>query len=1450
MIRNDDIQMIDLDSLPLLNDINFENPKEVLQFIDDRGFNYLMIASEHGKNDLIEPLLKIGINVNSKFGSHTAASLAYSNHHNDTLLLLLKANSKFPKNFNAYATQHFGLIEFSALMSRFHESLKTEEVADILNIIKNNHCLHHFYNTKNMSAPFVAILNGMFEMYELLITNNIFISSTENFSDAIKELNEEQKLVLRQIHERHAIGFEENHLRVICGSIFVGHDVPTAERTERLLIAKQAFFFLNTIPMIRQILLLIASARCFKIIFDFNRDHIQFIDPTNDIGTKGAFYLSRHIYIAAKRLLDNVEKFKAYGTIVHELCHFAMDLVYDNNCSPYESFDLQRKFQFFFIACDCHNLPKIEPIIDSVFSCYSGDQQNAELIVRVPQMVVMYQNDPERLQILRAAFHKLFEYYENHVMDDIERKIPNINAELNLRCEKFLETTKKKASKWRKISIFAIFTAIIVTAAAFLCFFQPTFVWNEMTEWQKEKVRNGIVKFVDIDVKFCDLFDKNNSEVFETLSSSQIQILINDKILDLNESQNKHLEEKISLIWSNSSEKLRNKIQKGQVNFQGQKLEIGKIVENDTKLFESLNSKEIFQLIKNQNDLKIGTELKFPSNFYVKRTFLKKKCDDIDWLQLKDCEAKNFEDLKKEIEEKKILLIADEAGEGKTTTFKHFTVKLKQNFPFKWISFIELKNHIEIYKKSQKLEIIEILRKVLKLSKENFEFKIFQKLFKQNQTIFLWDGFDEISPDYSANVLEILTEIYDSTENLQFISSRPRYANEIESSFNIKRFIINSYTKEEREIFLKTLFAFRNQSYVNYKSIIKEVIKSIEVGSQQIVSSPLLLHMIANISVDLPANSNSYNLYSIYEEFINQKSSIFMSKGDVAKDDIQKSLSRNSKIDQVYQHFAIKTLFQSGKYRDYSSFGFNWPTNALDVMKENFTAYFDGVSRRGLLRIVNENDFNFDHRTFAEFFVARYLIEKVCNNEDPVIDLEIHRRLNFFFASLQIPKVCDFLLYYPDHCSIRGNFMKFLVLKYPQILKTLLSESPYAEDQILTIGTIPKLLRRQTDLLRILWEIDANQTFANFYAIAYPVDFVDNFEFLKRFSHGLLSNEKDERKFITGNLQRGNFLVSSLEIPLSIHEEYSSVNEYFEKYFEYLNIDTNEFDLNKLVKCENFHEKFLYLKTILSNDELMEIFMRKHWSVFELYIPYEENLSQFWIDFEETFTPLQIQQIFLNPIEDNLIILSYAFQSGNSKYFIEIAKKYEKYINNTEKLRYKFLNKINNVEFLSFIFNYNFINEEILESFFSLIKMKFTLKKRALFLEAKVKEINGIESKNMLYSALGYTTKESFDLILNFYNETFTQDGMRKFALNYFKEFQHVDNFLYIYSHYLPHARIDAFEVFIDYVAKLFSKNTEELETVLRKFVMYIKFYEKDGDKYAEHFVKLFENLLANIKSN
>jgi hypothetical protein len=275
------------------------------------------------------------------------------------------------------------------------------------------------------------------------------------------------------------------------------------------------------------ILQTVAASKEFQIIFDFNRTSIQHLDPTADQGFRGMFYTSRQIYIAAGGLFNPSLLLDVYGTLIHELCHYAMLLVYNNFCKPYYETEEAAIKLYTKIADICQSRKDSEYIMSLVFR-YHPDMRHAELIVRVPQLMVLYSKNQTQADNCRKIYADLYRFCEQFIAYDMQSQLPNIKSTTEEKVQDFKQCNRRQTKILISLTFsipFAIWLAIFIA----MPYIEPIFSCGNLTEELRSKIWESTVEFQGVNVIFGDLFSRNSSAC-EHLSPQEVTRML--KVFD------------------------------------------------------------------------------------------------------------------------------------------------------------------------------------------------------------------------------------------------------------------------------------------------------------------------------------------------------------------------------------------------------------------------------------------------------------------------------------------------------------------------------------------------------------------------------------------------------------------------------------------------------------------------------------------------------------------------------------------------------------------------------------------------------------------------------------------------------------------------------------------------------------------------------------------------------
>ncbi|CAG9805191.1 unnamed protein product [Chironomus riparius] len=197
------------------------------------------------------------------------------------------------------------------------------------------------------------------------------------------------------------------------------------------------------------------------------RENVENVDVSSTSASKGKTYPGlKYIFIGAKAVNKEREQF-IKGVISHEICHFVMRLVYENNENPYYKGDTKTKNKFDEIVKaiqimlvpqkiveeieessdennssvgDKHdednnvNDDQCNKIISSVYKSYDEEDWHPELIVRPVQILTQFDNDSEKIAILENKYKQLYQFCDDVVIPELEQfnfefreKVKNFN---------------------------------------------------------------------------------------------------------------------------------------------------------------------------------------------------------------------------------------------------------------------------------------------------------------------------------------------------------------------------------------------------------------------------------------------------------------------------------------------------------------------------------------------------------------------------------------------------------------------------------------------------------------------------------------------------------------------------------------------------------------------------------------------------------------------------------------------------------------------------------------------------------------------------------------------------------------------------------------------------------------------------------------------------------------
>ncbi|KAL7048607.1 hypothetical protein ACKWTF_003419 [Chironomus riparius] len=871
------------------------------------------------------------------------------NTANEIILILLKSNSTIPNDFN-YEKASQKVQEFVEYCEDIHEDVNENKFENLNTKLDKYPNMIYFYNRNNQSLLAHALENRNYYILKYL-ERGITIGPHEDIKDVYKNvISDNIANSLRTTNRQNSNENPESHLLSLRFKSRIGNNDQFSHQKWRYV--NEAFENINANKYCSLILKVTAECKKLRIFFDFRHDSTYYMDPATSIFSRGIIYEGGSIFIGAKNLIDDQKKFEVFGVLIHELCHLAIYMTFMNrNFDPFSLGKSKEKKRFHNkVMNQCKDKQDCETLVKNVLSCYSESIQCSEMIVVAPQLMITYQNDTERVEDLRKLFSELFKYSEEVVEPELERALPVLK------------------SLWGEKPV----------------------TFKDLTKPMKAKIWHAEINFQGVETTFYQLIG-SDQEILE--------VLLFEDIVDI---------------------LLKNLVS-----------EIGETCELDLKYELSERS-----FINRDIEAKL------------------RKLMPLSYKQELDKYSMNFEEIEIEARSKQIMILADFAGTGKTTIFKHYTKKLKSINENHWVSFINLRKCQEVFEIFDKIstteQVLKLLLKILK-PQSQVEVKIFIKLFFDGNVILLLDGFDEISQKYTATLLKIFKIWKEmNLSNELWISTRPHHVKELEDFFDVSAYKFKPFLEHERMNYINEIL-IKNDVSDDQEEIYKEISKFITKLEKhsfdlQSVDNSLIIQMITELytqkAIKLDTSSR-YELYLIMIKTQKEKNGIKIPNED------RDRLTKLS-IWEVHQVLALMVIFGTdmeeklGFKRNEMSIIKKWKkvskdwtskmiqqygfvTVDMDALnkEENVSASKNIPAKQSNIKFSTRSPFqdsqhhpikevqlslnitvkaspiDFIHRTYAEFFVAQFMIDFIFNDNGDMKEEAIQRKFMLFDAIMR-----------------------------------------------------------------------------------------------------------------------------------------------------------------------------------------------------------------------------------------------------------------------------------------------------------------------------------------------------------------------------------------------------------------------------------------------------------------
>nr|XP_033335214.1 uncharacterized protein LOC117225642 isoform X2 [Megalopta genalis] len=618
---------------------------KLLKRVNEEGNTLLSIAAESGRKDNVNFFITCGIDINHQNKiKQSAIDLAWGNEHYDIVLALLKADSNFPCDFNlGRLNEHNAqkeLKEFVEIRDNLHKLIEEDRLGDIQDLIATSGS-KFYLNRQSQSAVFTAIEKKRFAIYAFLKSNGIMFKS-DGEKVCISNLLEGEKHMLKTELDRRfpRIIQDQGHIYYLMSK---SRSQKPVKNTNNLI--EKLYKDLDSIPEVSIILKVVQYTDYLDIIFDFDNENIEDIDPTTSKAIKGTTYCrDGRIYIGAKK-----EENVLLGTLAHELTHLAMYVLYKNDCNPFDNLRNDKRQSFEEIAATIKEYTKNKvktinsntedsPLVTlaRVFTYPEYDQQS-ELIARIPHILAQYGDEGRRWLNKIEAVKSLFDYYTNQrkewdefinnsylikprnniqVINEYFGEINDINNiikdgihfENPIDIDHFLTSSEQvfllKTENTMLLSILSIYESLIITNKNY--FIQDSFFLKLNSYIEKRDEINNLLysaagkmlcirySYDSVKEKLSDVLEILNTLLEQKSDKKVIFVISRNKTEEFNEIKrvfnNKCSEEETDCKFTlnDLTEESQQKILKREVIFQGERMSLKNLIDKSDK-----NSKQI-----------------------------------------------------------------------------------------------------------------------------------------------------------------------------------------------------------------------------------------------------------------------------------------------------------------------------------------------------------------------------------------------------------------------------------------------------------------------------------------------------------------------------------------------------------------------------------------------------------------------------------------------------------------------------------------------------------------------------------------------------------------------------------------------------------------------------------------------------------------------------------------
>ncbi|KAL7014772.1 hypothetical protein ACKWTF_016117 [Chironomus riparius] len=700
----------------------------------------------------------------------------------DNLCDLLKIEDfPFPEDFSSSSFNHDRLKNIVDERKKFREAIKSDDKEEIVRFSEANPDLKIAYNLDNKSALYQAFILKKTKSYLQLKSLLFQTSEDEKIDDNLLPITLKSKEQATEQNINRALPHSKSSLlKIIEKSKIHNTNINEITRIEYQATFEKFYEEINDAKYGQLLIDVVSSCEKLKIFFDFESESTENLNLRDTKGTAGSTYHEKgEIFIGAKLTSNGIDRKEIIrGYLAHELCHYAMHLVYENSMKPfYENSKLKDDFEEIVKEFN-HKLKddvtseyddECEKIISNIYNLYEQKLFALELIVRVIQIYAFYKDNKVKLNYLRdKKYQSLFKFFENHVVPDLRIFYKNCSKYYDVRklneksgLLKYIKSIKFESANKKPIVMIEKNKIFVVTTN------QPKlFLLNAYKHWHPIghtffDTQNIVISpsIMDDDGKFTIY-----KEILEKYSNLNILIDCTNKnvtkIRRLIFNRSKHrflfivlkknisdafcLNYKVSSVSLNEHEFTKNGqqlMQQTKVDFNGNFVcSIYDLLQKNFNIEASKTNKpneEVKEILEDIPEI-INDQLLY-SLMERSEISILKSCEEI------DPSKNNHEQFTSAVKQEKCVLLSQVTDSKKMWMIKKI-INQEENAT-RWTSYIETQQIInKLEPPDDDLEFSSLMTRKVLNHKSSLNEEMFTNFEKNGKILFLFDGLSSLAP--------------------------------------------------------------------------------------------------------------------------------------------------------------------------------------------------------------------------------------------------------------------------------------------------------------------------------------------------------------------------------------------------------------------------------------------------------------------------------------------------------------------------------------------------------------------------------------------------------------------------------------------------------------------------------------------------------------------------------